>query len=730
MSENVNELTQQIANQVAISLNVMFNNATFYGGDHPSTAQNADSLAEVLNSSNPKGEITLIRRGVSLYIDKWCVNDRMNTERLVKAFQKTQIESITFVTPIDGAATKCFIKAFSDLSLKDADSKNEFIQNCGITNVKINYIFYKKVTKDDAVVNSADLEGLTKTTGVIADVPYTPGTAGKSSGNLESYTPGDGPVTSTKDQNESILNELNQMLSLKQMLDNPALAAEKITTSNDSTDFDSQDVIAKIKSVGKQIENRDRESLSSDEMIESVISISSQIKSSLNLQKEMGKIIQEENLVLSEVDKLTYRTVVDLVCEEYKSGKVSVKKLSRLIRRVLPDIKELKKIMPLLKEGLMNEGMELAEFLLLTRELNKELANNEVSEVLAQGADELGLSVNDLVTAMGDDPAESAKLIILASEIKQGGATDSSNLSKLLTDYIEAASSEMVMNNPEENESGETVSKMISEIEENLLGKLKIEGVSGDVIDSVKSELASRFPKTINKFKTDMIVNAISSGGNLSSGQMKGIFGESLPDKSELNNMQTNIASALKTRGFSPEAAEDFFSEITGRFRAPTKRIDLPKTVISSNNTKFFLQRYIKEFTRYENPFSVLNISPKMIVEPDGLRPSTTEDRADIFPVLCTELKKQLRDLDIIGVVGDIEVDPITVLLPMTDIEGTKIVLDRMRKHISELKVPINDSDVSVKFTVTALQYSRIMTPDMKSFLKQLALKHKEGMVL
>lgn len=723
MSNSI-ELTQQIANKIAISLNVMFNNATFYGGDHPSTAQNADNLAEVLNSFAPNSEVTLMRTGESLYIDKWCVNDRMNSERLIKAFQKTSIESITFVTPINGNDTQCFIKAFADLNLSDADSKNNYIRNQGVITVKINYVFYQKVTKDDTVVNSQALEGMSKASAGISDVPYTPGSIQniENSGNMPAYTPGGsgGNANVESSGNSAVLNELNQMLSLKQLL-------EKSTSDVENNDLNPSQIVNQIKAVGQEIKENKNLNLSPDEMMESVLSVSSQIRQSINLQREMGKIIQEEDLVLSEVDKLTYKTVVDLVTEEYKSGKMSIKKLSRLIRRVLPDVKELKKILPLLKEGLMNQGMELKEFLELTQALNKELASNDVSDVLAQGADELGLSVEDLVAAMGDDPAESAKLIILASEIKQGGATDNNNLSRLLTDYIEAASGEMVMHNAHDGEGGKTVSKMISEIEENLLGKLKFEGVAGEVIDSVKSELAKRFPKTINKFKTDMIVNAISDGGNLSSGQMKGLFGENLPDKVELENMKVQIADALQSRGFSSKAAEDFFNEITGRFKTPVKRIDLPKSVISSNNTKFFLQRYIKEFTRYENPFSVLNISPKMVVEHDGIRPCSVEDRADILPVLCSELKAQLRDLDIVGVIGDPEVEPIYVVLPMTDIEGTKIVLDRMRKHLSEMSININGNATTVKFVVNALQYSRVLTPDLKSYLKQLSVKHKEA---
>lgn len=721
---NAPEFTQQVANKIAIALNVMFNNATFYGGDHPSTGQNADNLADVLNSFVPAGDVTLMRTGDSLYIDKWCVNDRMNLERLIKAFQKTSIESITFTTPISGTDTKCFIKAFADLNLKDADSKNDYIKDQGIKAVKINYIFYQKVTKDDTVVNSQALNDIAQSSGAIKDIPYTPGTIHKGSGDAPMYTPGGGNESEAS-QNRAVLSELNQMLSLKQMLESSGLSGT--STSNAQTeDLDPGKIVEKIKAVRQELQENKNLTLSPDEMMESVLSVSSQIKQSLILQKEMGKIIQEEDLVINEVDKLTYTTVVDLVTDEYKSGKLSIKKLGRLIRRVLPEVKELKKVLPLLKEGLMNEGMELTDFLQLTQELNKELANNEVSEVLAQGADELGLSVDDLVSAMGDDPAETAKLIILASEIKQGGATDNHNLSRLLTDYIEAASSEMVMHNSEDREAGETVSKMIGEIEENLLGKLKHEGVADDVIENVKGELSKRFPKTINKFKTDMIVNAISAGGNLSSGQMKGIFGESLPEKNELENMKDHIAGALKSRGFSPSAAEDFFNEITGRFKSPVKRIDLPKSVISSNNTKFFIQRYIKEFTRYENPFSVLNFSPKMVVESDGIRPCTVEDRADILPVLCTELKEQLRDLDIVGVIGDPEVEPIFVVLPMTDIEGTKIVLDRMRKHMSEMRIMHNDKEITARFVVTALQYSRVLTPDIKSFLKQLSIKHKE----
>ena len=706
MATDKKEFSQIDANRVAIALNVMFNNAVMYGGVHPSTRQNAVNLFTTLEpffADYP--EITFMRTGESLYMESFCVDSKVNPKRIITAFQRAGIESITFTSGLVADDCQNFIEIYSNLEIPTVDEKNSALLAKKISSIKFNYIFYQKVTKDDTVVNSSELETLA------TNLP-TPGNSSLS--NTLQYTPGQGDGTG------EFVNQVGNLLSLKNVFDSSVLI------DADAATVDGAKLVENIRKANRQVGGNPKIQLSADEMVESVLHATAELKQGISLQKEMGKIIKEEDLVINEIDHITYQTVVDLMCDEYKTGKISVKRLGRMIKKILPDIKEIKKIMPMLKEGLMAEGMELADFLQLTKELNRELSENEASVALAKGADELGLSVDDLVDALGDDPTEAAKLIVLASEIKQGGASNKNALSNLLTDYIEAASSDMAVNNVVEDSDGETVSKIITELENGILNKLKGQGVENSVVNDVKEELAKRFLKTVNTFKIDMIVNAISTGGDISSKQMKGIFGEKLPEKMELEAFQEKIETALTARGFTSSAADDFFSEITGKFKAPAKRIVLPKSVISTNNTKYFLQRYVKEYSRYKNPFSALNISPRLIIEHDGARPATVDDRPYVLPVLCEELKSQLRDLDIVGVIGDAEIDPIFVIMPMTDFEGTKIVLDRLRETLPKLEVQIEDKKVTVRFTVTALQYSKVVNPDSKSFIKHIFAKHKE----
>ncbi len=95
--ESTNAFKQKHANLVAQLLNVVCNNATFYGGNHPSTQKSSEDFSVRLDTMFPIiPMITLLRTGDSLYIEKWCVDTRMNVARLIKIFRKTGIESISF----------------------------------------------------------------------------------------------------------------------------------------------------------------------------------------------------------------------------------------------------------------------------------------------------------------------------------------------------------------------------------------------------------------------------------------------------------------------------------------------------------------------------------------------------------------------------------------------------------------------------------------------------------
>ena len=169
-------------------------------------------------------------------------------------------------------------------------------------------------------------------------------------------------------------------------MDNPGYIAQNILAKSEKGGEGSFGIVSQLKEIHNQIRDtgsRDT-SLSVDDVMESFFELSSQLRNQLSVQKEEGKLDEEQVLAIDEIENMTYETIIQIVRDEYKHGEISIKRLSQIIRRVLPDIKDLKKLLPRLKEALMEDGMPLSDFLQLTIELNKELQSDGLLEKLEE----------------------------------------------------------------------------------------------------------------------------------------------------------------------------------------------------------------------------------------------------------------------------------------------------------------------------------------------------------
>ncbi len=599
------------------------------------------------------------------------------------------------------------------------------LERLGVLKIRFNYVFFQKVTKDDAVVSKELLDSeviIPSSLEIQKDISQeiVTGSAQGSAG------PGD---TVEVNEKEKVLGEIGKLISLRELIDRPDSMASSILSQAGKGEGGTRNIISQLRSINEQISSEvgDESNLSLDELMESVFKLTSELKQGLSIQKEMGNILKEEEQVINEVDQLTYQTIIKIIREEYKQGSVSVKRLSQIIRRILPEVKDLKKLLPQLKNGLLAAGMSLSDFLQLTKELHKELEGDGLLQALEMGAEKLGLTVEDIVQAINTNPQEAAKIIVLASEIKQGTGTDQAKLSTLLTEYIESVSSQIALESNETagQEGGKILENVIHQIETELIGKLKTQGVADSVLSDVEKQLTEKFPKTLQKLKTDWIVNAITDGQDLSSDNLLQMMGNIVNKKADFETVKTPIEEALRERGIEADQVEDIFNEIVSRFEKNKNKVPLPKNVLSSNNTKFFLQREIKENMRYHNPFSCIAVSvnAKFV---DGIwQKVSKDDSKQVIPEICKILKGFLRDLDLVGSLGKLEEQNIVIILPMTDEKGAYAVKGRLDKKFLQTDFVINEEKVELNIIVSVTPFDTRKTSDYKSFKELISTRHK-----
>jgi len=233
---------------------------------------------------------------------------------------------------------------------------------------------------------------------------------------------------------------------LKQLFDDPkGTVGNLVNLPAHETDRGLEYITGQIKALNAQVYSGDAEKKfpSTNDMMEAVYKLRQELVQGLDVLKTTGKLLAVPDSITEELNRLSRETVLRLIREEYRSGSVSIKRLAQIIRRIMPDAKELKELMPHLKASLMSEGMSLNDYLQLVKSIVHELENDDLVNVLSSASEEMGVSVDEVISGIKSDPDDAARLIILASEIRKGSSADTEQLSTLLTDYVERVSQKL-----------------------------------------------------------------------------------------------------------------------------------------------------------------------------------------------------------------------------------------------------------------------------------------------
>ena len=148
------KLSKMDHDKLCRSLCLLFNRSTMYTSDHPYIQQAVgglfDALAPQLSIISP---LAFILNRDQLYLDEELVDPRINQGRIVSLFKKTGIQSISFNIGLQKAELNAFMAIFTAPErFPDAGAMQKGLKQQNVQHLKINHVFYKKVTMDDAVV--------------------------------------------------------------------------------------------------------------------------------------------------------------------------------------------------------------------------------------------------------------------------------------------------------------------------------------------------------------------------------------------------------------------------------------------------------------------------------------------------------------------------------------------------------------------------------------------------
>ena len=724
------ELTKKNYEKISRAFSLMFNRTTMYKIDHPFAKQSIEEVYKAIKD----GLFELSPIVITFNRDQFFIEDepfdhRLNIARMAAHFKKTGIQSISFEEGLKTSEVVEFVKIFSDSkTYSTAPSMIIALTENKVSNLKINHFIYKKVTTDDEIISKDKLDEMS------ADAKD-----GSSKKMLHEVI---------NMMTESVLmEEVEKSISLDSLIADPEKLSKDIIskdlsmanigqTENNNAGLHILEQLDLFKDeIQKVTENQNNLSLS--KLANAVFDLKKQLIKGIETQKELGIRYENEKQIISEANALTDQVLIQLIKDEYRKGEISIQRLAQIIRRLIPNPKELRRFIPKLSEAMLGQGMTKGEFFRLLQELEKELETENLIEYLEKGAEDIGIASEELIDEFKNDPSSAAELIYLASEIRKG-TEDEDFLKDLLVEYIERLGSTIVLDNKSQKkiEGDENLKKVIAGVESEILEKLENKGIEPGVLEAVQQRLIDRMESTFNELTANW-KNKEENSDSKREDRKSSIFEmleESVNEDEEFYTILKQVRSNIKELDINENNFQDIYCEIRKLIKLQEENKEksgnrnkkaLPAGILSYNQTLLFIDKEISRSLRYGTPFSIITFSIEKILSKQPI-PKGSIDGSHVNKLIMDELISILRDADIVGILTK---KILVVLLPMTENENARIALRRLLKSLQAKNFQVNGLSFSVRFAGYVTSFDVDERQDSATFINNAENGHNEFLV-
>jgi len=711
--------------RIGRSFSLLFNRSTMYQAEHPYTAQSITDFAQtVANGLKVQSPLVIIMNRDQFFVEDEPLDPRLNVTRMVSHFKKAGIQSISFERGVRSADVSEFVRIFIDLTTYSrVESMKAELKRKGVATIKINHVFYQKVTEDDEVVSRDALE--------------KKGEGGTSTG--------DGKGSSVLDvvAGGLVAEELEQAMSLRMVIDNPGAASRALIDSDLAStrgggagggdgvggaggtgEGKSGPVIVKqLTRLRGEVEKvaPDMEGAGLAELAEAVFDMKRKLLSGIESQKTVGIVYEDEALIRDEADQLTDRVFIQLVQQEYRGGETSVKRLAQILRRLVPDPAEIQRLLPALKRSLLEEGMPPTDFAELVEELGRELQSQGLAEVLQKSAASIGVDGEELVKEVMTSPEIAAELIYLSAEIRKGTG-DEKLLSDLLVDYVERVGGQLSMDESEKDgdDGAEHLDKVYRRVQSQILDRLKAKEVKPDILKEVEERLKKRMEGMLERLQVDWDKRQALpvDAKELREFSVLGALEAGTDEGEELHSILDHVRGSLRDREIDETNFQEVYREIVkGRiaWKKQEEKKDIPSGALNRSSILFFVEKEIQRAVRYGTPFSVVLFAIVRAIPRAKTAPGAINQN-DVYQAILERLARLARDPDM---VGSLDKSRMIWLLPMTIPEDVQVarqrIIGELHRHVYNVKgIPLK-----VRLAAAVKDFSHEELPPLKTFLKK-----------
>jgi hypothetical protein len=515
------------------------------------------------------------------------------------------------------------------------------------------------------------------------------------------------------------------------LLKNPAEFSKKMIQADlaDSRNGDAGEsrpghvLLHQLESLKQEVEKNLSAEDDSDlsDVASALFGMKKQLIAEMESQKALKVAYANEDAILGKVNDLTDNVLLQLLKDEYQAGKVSTQRLAQILRRLVPEADELKRLLPKIKTALLGEGMPLAEYIKLVQELGKELQNEELAKILESSAEEIGIDGERLISIIKKDPVQASALISLAAEIQESTG-DEKVLSDLLVDYVEqlGADSKLKISKEDMEKGDQHLRQVVTDIESKIVGQFRSMNIKEDIASQLEKRLTDRMDVVFEKVKLDIIQSntGIVEKDSLAGLSILEILAQNVGDADELGA----ILNTIQTKAQSGDIDENNFAEIFAQItkeqkrRREGKQDQALKEILDSRTMIAFIKKEILRTKRYHLPFVVLAFS-LVSAKPKAKIPADAVSQQHLENAILNRLLTIVRDSDIVGMLGK---NKIGILLPHTPEGGGERSLRRCIRMMHSEPIQLNGIPFEIKLAGVHSEFDFAQAPNAKVFVNIL----------
>ncbi len=772
--------TKNQLSQFGRTVALLFNRSMMYQPNHPFVEQSIDMFYDgAVNLLNIISPLVFILNRDEFFVDEEPLDPRLNVGRLVMLFKNNGIQSISIEPGLEKREIKVFLEVFGNITkYSGAEGFKKAIFARGVSRIKVNHVRYKKVTDDDEVISRDALKDLTpqmiaaedeaKTRKMFMDtllesvlteefaktlniesLMANPGAVSKNmiQADLESVSAegrgagsggGSGTGDATGGSGEGPGTGDGGGPGADGAGDGAGGAgpgrgtAEGEGTGGSGTGetgtgghgnllFQQLEVMR--MEVEKHLEGKGDVAIA--DLAGAVFDMKKQLLEGIEAQKALGVAYENEAAILENANELTDRVLIQLVKDEYQQGKITPARMAHILRRLVPEAAELKRLLPKIKTALLEEGMTHTQYLELIQALGKELQSEGLANILQESGEEIGVDGDQLIAEFKNNPEQAAQLIYLAAEIRKGSG-DEDALADILAGYVEQMGGQMAMDQVQEKDDPEHLKKVVGSIESTIVSQLGKMDVGGDVIAKLEDRLNARMEMVLDQMRAEWIKakgHPGEGGGTATPHKVLSVL-QTLEQSVSEHDELGEILKIVRTKVEAGEIDENDYKKIQDEIARQKQLIKdkeadrvMPTGVIKASAMAFILEKEIARANRYDYSFSALAFS-MVKIKPRAKVPAGAINNEILIEAVLALLAGTFREVDIVGQLGK---NTIVAVLPLISREDSKKALNRVMKVLQDAPIDVKGIPVDFKFAGIAISFDGEHTPDGKSFIRVMS---------